>query len=295
MSSQSPSANSCRIAFLEKWTPQNHLWGLNIGQNGIYLDRNNFSCCGGDGIVIDPKNKKDASFCGLSRRWNLMFSLMKQWKTSVRGEANPWIEMMDQEDSGHQSQKNICLEGFLKQHLDQWINSSRGSIFTSRTLKNAPKSLESNLIWVIASVLAWHFEIVVLVARVSDPVMPINYWQELLAKHHQARAIFLIEGTAELWNPARLEALEAVIAFASERQIPIWIQDLNQGASGQSPGADQPASKSRSFKSVIANRIDKQKHKPLIQWLSAQGKSRLSELCNLPEDEKQPSNIPDFL
>lgn len=283
------------MPFISRWTPENHFWGVVAAENNINLDRDKFACCGGDGVAIDPSNPRDARLCGLSRRWNLLHSVVKQWSRGPRGEETPWSVLFASKESDDRNAAVGCLEDFLKSGLDSFLRSSKGEFFSTRKLTKAPKYLESQITGILAAILAWHFETVTLIADLRESSIPVNFWQELLVKHPKARVIMLVEGASELWVPVKLEAFEAVIAFASERRIPVWVHDRpSVGGSDQTTGT-APSEKSRSFRSAMAKRLESHKQKQIHQWLSEQGRSRLSELCDLPRSISQSRDIPDFV
>ena len=62
-------------------------------------------------------------------------------------------------------------------------------------------------------------------ARDATRTLPVSLWSETLTKNPGIRRLMIIDGVSELWNPNRLEIMEALISFASEHKVPVWVFD----------------------------------------------------------------------
>jgi hypothetical protein len=204
---------------------------------------------------------------------------------------------------------------FFSGSLENFLGATRGEIFDLKTLRqkiiNGPGAIYptetvnvviSRLAWIIAAALSWHYGIVCLVARVGgggkkSATLPLLQWQRTMEKHPGARVIVLIDGVSELWNANRLEALEGLIAFASERALPVWLFEGEMDASVMGGDLQQmtPPVGGRSFKAGINQRLMQLKSKSSLSWLSGQALSRLGELCRIPATSKQDDVIPAFV
>jgi hypothetical protein len=299
------SVQSCRVAFLKKWSPESHFFGLIASEQGLTLNPSLFSCCGGDGVMVDPQNPRDAKLCGLKRRWNLLFKIVDAW-TTMRVQRNETgrdehFKPLWSQNSAATSRRTKALDGLFKGHLDNLLRSSKGSVLKISD-EGATASAEDRLPWLAAATMAWHFETLVLVARIGVSPLPLLQWGEMLEKHPNVRSIVFVEGVSELWSPNRLESLEAIISFASERLLPIWLfeegsppsgSQSNPSTSPQDSAGNRP--RPSSFKAVMNKRMTNIRSKPAIDWLSEQGRSRLSEICDVPPLIVQGSAIPNLV
>lgn len=285
-------SNNCRLFFLRHWSPTNHLWGLKMTDVEVAIDRNLFSCCGGSGVLVETSQSRDAQLCGLSRRWHLIANLLAQ-KNRSSGESilpNRWIK------ESLTSTQLKTLEALFASHLSDFLNGGVGKVFALPASPGNACSRIDDFGWILAATLAWHFELVVLVADLRVLPIPLNHWQDLMTRFHKSKVIVLVDGAEELWNPTRLEALELVIAFASEKCIPVWIHQMNLSTpASKTEGGSTGEARARSFRSQISKRIADQKQKPVVHWLSDHGKSRLRELCRFYEISGNSTKIPDIL
>ena len=266
---------SCRLPLLNRWSTDNHFWGLSLVGGHLAIDRGLFTCCDGNGVFVDPLSPRDAKLCGLSRRWNLLSRLIEQWQVI---EKKP-IHALPRADALSQS----CTS-----HLDALLRADRGRIVTRQ---DNDKSKDLGLPWSLAALLGWHFEVATLVTRIGAETVPVQLWSDIMRRFPKTRTVVMIDGVSDMWNPARVEALEAIIAFASERRLPVWIFEC---VADSSPRNVEPSS-SRGFKNAVKGRIAQTKAKPAISWLSDQGLSRLSELCVVGglRSQSQVHSIPD--
>jgi hypothetical protein len=293
---------ACRIPFLKRWTPDSHFFGLVVTEQGLALNPSVFSCCGGDGVLVDPQNPREASLCGLTRRWNLLFNLLKAWSDMriTRNETgrDGHFEPLWSDDRATSNRRVKSLDALFKRHLDGFLRSEKGAIIGESSLTTALKSSDDRLPWLAAATMAWHFETLILMTKIGVSPLPFLHWTEMLAKHPRVRVIVMVESVSELWLPNRLESLEAIISFASERLLPIWLfeagghQSLTNARGGE--GAVTPE-KPRSFKMAMNKRMTAIKSKSIGDWLSEQGRSRLSEICDITAPVTQGSGIPDFV
>ncbi len=293
---------TCRVAFLKKWSPESHFFGLIASEQGLTLNQTLFACCGGDGVMVDPQNPRNASLCGLKRRWNLLFNIIEAW-TNMRVQRNETgreehFKPLWSQSPEASSRRVKAIDGLFNRHLDCFLRSSKGVVVKAAEMTSLTSS-EDRLPWLAAATMAWHFETLVLVARIGVSPLPFLHWAEMLEKHPNVRSIIMVESVSELWSPNRLEALEAIISFASERRIPIWLFEdaISASRSGTNQTSSTKESKEsgaqpRSFKASMNKRMTNIKSKPAIDWLSEQGRSRLSEICNVQQFLPQETGIP---
>ena len=313
---------SCRLPFLNKWSPDNHFWGLNAKSDSVSLNQGAFSCCSGDGLIVLPESPRDAKLCGLSLRWSLYVQVINYWRElynsqdlSIFGCSQTGFSQTGGASKSERELSRSCLQMFFSGSLEKFLRADRGEILDLKTLRqkfmNGPGAIypaeASNIVfsrfaWIVAATLSWHYGIVCLVARVGgggkkSATLPLLQWQRTMEKHPGARVIVLIDGVSELWNANRLEALEGLIAFASERTLPVWLfeGELEASVFGGEPQQTTPPVGGRSFKAGINQRLTQLKSKSGISWLSAQALSRLSELCHIPAASKQDDVIPAFV
>ncbi len=250
------------------------MWGLVRGQTGVTIEQKAFSCCGGDGIAVSDTDPRSARLCGLSRRWNLLSHVLR---------AKSDLSFKQEDIKG--------LEDFFQRHLDAILRADKGQIINAAHTPSIPTGLGANLPWTLAGTLGWHFEVLTLITKLGDGTVPLNHWNELLGKFHGSRVIVMVDGVSELWAPARLEALEAIIGFASERLLPVWLFETP----GSGKSSQPEAQKSRSFKSAVNKRLAGIKNKSTGDWLSEQCRGRLKEICSVPFSSPQRTGIPDFV
>jgi len=312
----------CRMAALGNWSPEMHLWGIDITKSAMSLSRTAFSCCDGSGLRIVDSGQKEASMCGLLARWGRLTWFVQQVKSLDSGGILPLTGSCHR---GHDDEvvrnKSRCLTSmvnlFFRDELKELLQGDKGKILDTRKLKKrmhiglAAAEAEAvidgvfnDFFWQIGAALIWHFDMVVLPFRIAAlarsapssklPVvpLPVATWDELLRKHPGKRKLILIDGVTELWNPNRLESLEATIAFASERQIPLWMHDESSEASEMDESAK---SADRSFRGSLNRKLGQLRSKPAIEWLSEQSLSRLDELTAVVRRAPNPRGIPEIV
>jgi hypothetical protein len=263
----------CRLQILKRWSPESHFWGVVAAGGRITLDRSVFQCCDGSGVYVDPTSPRDARLCGLSKRWSLLSGLIEHW------------QLLEQKSIGTLPPAKT-IQQFSAPYFDACLRQDRGKIVA---LAEDTKSKDLSAPWALASVLAWHFEVLPLITRIGSGTIPMQWWTDLIKRFPGARTLVLVDGVTDMWNPARVEAIEAVIAFASERRLPLW---LFERRSELSASASDAATR-RGFKNAVKNRIDQTRAKSALSWLSEQGLSRLAELCEIELPRPQTLKIPD--
>jgi hypothetical protein len=90
----------------------------------------------------------------------------------------------------------------------------------------------------------------------------------------------MVDGVSELWHPNRLELMEALISYASERRIPLWIFE-DQSGNVEMPSSGRVSDKS--FRSGVNKRLSELRGRSAVDWITAQARSRLSEVCEVAE------------
>jgi hypothetical protein len=120
-------------------------------------------------------------------------------------------------------------------------------------------------------------------------MVPVNSWDSLLDKSGAMHKVIMVDGVSELWHPNRLELIEGLISFASERKIPLWIfedpvSDATAPQNSRTPD--------KSFRSGVNKRLSELRSRSASDWITAQGRSRLSEVCDVSERASKPSGIP---
>lgn len=284
------------MEFIGRWALESHLWGVVANSEGIQLDRMAFSCCGGDGIIVESLQHKDAKLCGLTRRWSLLTNVFRQSGLAEEKAAAFWQQVFLKDPDADKSAVEHEIKALMSEYADEWLGSSKGTLFTWNSPGPGASVIRPYLGATIASILSWHYERVVLIARPGDRPLPINLWNELLEKFPGSRKLLLVDAASDLWNPSKLEPLEAVIAFAYERSLPIWIHFEPQGSGASPAGGDtEPARKARSFRQAVSSRLDEIRQKNPLQWMSPQSQSRLQEICTLPLKSQQGAIIPEFI
>jgi hypothetical protein len=209
------------------------------------------------------------------------------------------------------------LNFFFKDELKDLLKAEKGKILDTRKLKKRIQlglatteseamidSSFQHILFQIGAALIWHFDLVVLPFRIpglarSAPSsklpmlpLPVAAWDELIRKNPGKRKMILLDGVIELWNPNRLELLEAAIAFASERQIPVWMFDDSSDVAGVNEAAKAP---DRSFRGSMNRKLGQLRSRPATQWLSEQSLSRLGELVSLEPSRPNPQGIPEIV
>jgi hypothetical protein len=283
------TANTCRLRFLEPWTPENHLWGLSQSDQGFQLERRLFSCCGGDGLIITALEPKTARLCGLARRWSLVYDIISQLGLTDEVLKPLAKAILLQGDPSEFSVLAAPSVGLIKQHKDGFLNGTRGRILSVKSVTHQGMTAQLFAQALIAFILSWHYGRLVLLSRPGFAPLAIHRWLGIMDKQNKnelAKPLMLIDASSELWNATNLEPFEATIAFAYERNLPVWILDPRHQDLGKTPTAksDVMPPKTKSFRQSIGARLDTMRHKKSIDWLSPQAKSRLSELCDTPLD-----------
>lgn len=299
-----------------------HLWGISIGQTQASLDSKAFSCCGGTGIQVIHEMGRDACICSLSNRWSLVVSFLGQFRAFFPESDLSFFSGNSEPSSKSQTTTQISIIAILKtllaDELPSFINASRGRVFDSAVIKKRiggvavssdPEGeidlLLSKMLWAIGLVLIWHYGLLVLPFNLTSSskmqplearapsVVPVSAWNQLINKNHGMRRIMFIGGVHELWRPEKVELLDALIAFASEKKIPIWMMDLSSANSSVGTRFNSPREKS--FRAGVDKKLSEIRTKPSVDWLGPQALSRLSEICEFKKLESKPSIIPDIV
>jgi hypothetical protein len=312
----------CRVSALGNWSKEMHLWGVDFTASAISLSRKAFACCEGDGVKILDRQSKMAMLCGLSARWGRLTWFLQQLKALDAAES---ITLMGAGQRGVDEELNRnkvrcmlnMLNLFFKDELKDLLEAEKGKILDARKLKKrmqlglAASESETmidasfqHILFQIGAALIWHFDLVVLPFRMpglarSAPssklpkiLLPVVAWDDLIRKNPAKRKMILLDGVTELWNPNRLELLEAAIAFASERQIPLWIFDDSSDVTGANETVKAP---DRSFRGSMNRKLGQLRSRPATQWLSEQSLSRLGELVFLEARKPNPTGIPEIV
>lgn len=245
--------------------------------------------------MIDSIERRDAKLCGLTRRWHLLSNVFRQAGLPAEQWSSFWNQVMLKSPSTEQSAVGHELRSIVSLNLDRWLNATRGALFSSRSPGMGASALGSSVTTLVASILSWHFERVALIAKPGEIQLPVNLWQDLLKKHPMSNSLILVDAPKDLWNASKLEAMEAVIAFAYERKIPIWIHSMPGTETSETTGEMDHQRKTRSFKQSISKRLEGVKGKSPFEWLSRQSLSRLSEICDVPVADSPEQCIPDFI
>jgi hypothetical protein len=312
----------CRVSALGNWSTEMHLWGVDFSASAILLSRKAFACCEGDGVKILDRQTKTAALCGLSARWGRLTWFLQQLKTLDAAESIT-LYGAGQRGAGDELSRNKVrcmlnmLNFFFKDELKDLLKAEKGKILDTRKLKKRIQlglatteseamidSSFQHILFQIGAALIWHFDLVVLPFRIpglarSAPSsklpmlpLPVAAWDELIRKNPGKRKMILLDGVTELWNPNRLELLEAAIAFASERQIPVWMFDDSSDVAGLNEAAKAP---DRSFRGSMNRKLGQLRSRPATQWLSEQSLSRLGELVSLEPSRPNPQGIPEIV
>ncbi|MEI6833012.1 MAG: hypothetical protein WCL28_03380 [bacterium] len=318
----SSSDAQCRVSALGNWSKEMHLWGVDFTASAISLSRQAFACCEGDGVKILDRQSKTAMLCGLSARWGRLTWFLQQLKALDAAESitlmGAGLRGVDDELNRNKVRCMLnMLNLFFKDELRDLLNAEKGKILDVRKLKKRMQlglvASESetmidasfqHILFQIGAALIWHFDLVVLPFRIpglarSAPSsklpkipLPVVAWDDLIRKNPAKRKMILLDGVTELWNPNRLELLEAAIAFASERQIPLWIFDDSSDVAGVNETAKAP---DRSFRGSMNRKLGQLRSRPATQWLSEQSLSRLGELVFLEASKPNPTAIPEIV
>lgn len=314
----SPSENApCLLRSLGKWSPETHLLGLKSKANGVTLDKASFNCCDGQGIQLDSSSPRSASQCSLMRRWSRFSSFLSQIGLEPNDSTNILFghhsgdftkNERDLWEKGLRNLQLFCrdnLDGLLRRTRGQIIDMSRYTWSVERGAATADgasgEASTPRLAMIVGAILIWHFETCVLPFRMgqarnnSGPglpnfsMVPVSSWDALLDKSGAMHKVIMVDGVSELWHPNRLELIEGLISFASERRIPLWIFEDPVSDTTASPNS---RTSDKSFRSGVNKRLSELRSRSAADWITAQGRSRLSEVCDVTERATKPSGIP---
>lgn len=307
----------CFMRLLGSWSPETHLLGLKSTANGVSLDKGSFNCCDGDGIQLTNLDTRSASQCGLMRRWSRLSSYLSH----IGLEPNDPANLLFGHNSADSAQitKEIwdkCLRNlqlFCRDNLDGLLRSTRGQIIELNRypwgLERSPGARETatseasipRLALLVGAVLTWHFDSCVLPFRMGHvrsntgsgatnfSMVPVNSWDALIDKSKSIHKLIMVDGVSELWHPNRLEVMEALISYASERRIPLWIFEDQVSSVTEVPGH---RNSDKSFRSGVNKRLSELRSRSAMDWITVQGKSRLSEVCEVKQSGAQGLGIP---
>ncbi len=314
----SPSESTpCFLRSLGKWSPETHLLGLKSTANGVTLDKVSFNCCDGQGIQVDASSPRSASLCSLMRRWSRLSSFLSQIGLEPDDPTNILFGhhrgdfAKNERDLWEKGLRNIQL--FCRDNLDGLLRRTRGQIIDMSRYPwskdrgavtsdgSTAEATTPRLALIVGAILIWHFEACVLPFRMgyarnnSGPglsnfsMVPVSSWDALLDKSGATPKVIMVDGVSELWHPNRLELIEALISFASERRIPLWIFE---DPVSEATAAPNSKISDKSFRSGVNKRLSELRRRSASDWITVQGRSRLSEVCDVSNSALKPSGIP---
>ena len=146
----------CRIDFLSRWTAENHLWGVVLGSGGLQIERKAFSCCGGDGVIIESLSDKNARLCGLSRRWSLLDAVLRQAVIPAEN-AQEFLSFILLRDV--RSEKSVCeheMSALMAENLNDWLTADKGRCFSSSSPGLGASAIKSRVVPIVAAALSYH-------------------------------------------------------------------------------------------------------------------------------------------
>jgi hypothetical protein len=291
--------------------------GLKSTANGIALDKTAFSCCDGQGIQVTIAPTRSASQCSLMRRWSRISSFLSNLGLEPQDPSNILFghqagdsaqDGSDLYDSGLHS-----LQLFCRDHLDGLLRRTRGQIIDMNRYPQKLSRMEGSreasnfetsrprLAMLAGAILIWHFDACVLPFRMghsrnngslgptSFSMVPVSSWDALLDRSGSIHKVIMVDGVSELWHPNRLELMEALISYASERRIPLWIFE-DQSGNVEMPSSGRVSDKS--FRSGVNKRLSELRGRSAVDWITAQARSRLSEVCEVAESMPKDTGIP---
>jgi hypothetical protein len=293
------------------------MFGLSASAIGVTLDKAVFNCCDGQGIQMVMSSPRSASQCSLMRRWSRLSTFLSQIGLNPDDPNNVLFGQLCP-DCG-QKTTQLWNEGlqnfqlFCRDNLDGLLRYGRGRVVDlarySRKLDVDTRGLQAlssetpvpRLALLAGAVLIWHFDICVLPFRMGHPrqnmtssaanfsLVPVSSWDSLIDRSGVSHKLIIVDGVSELWHPNRLELMEALISYAAERRIPLWIFE------DQPSNANQALNNSisdKSFRTGINKRLAGLRSRNTCDWITAQGRSRMSEVCDVGEVATKDAGIP---
>ena len=284
VSKSSGIMSACRMRTLGAWSRPSHLYGVVPWSDTIMLQEDLFACCGGSGIDVVDLGARNARMCGLRSRWARLSRLARNYFAAPV--KVPFSSVIGLKSSDTDPIADIALKGLEKWHqlhLNALRSGARG-----RLVRDAGTIAPSvSDVWAIASVMAWHHDVVTFVHIHGAGNPPVADWQDEMQGRPGQRAVLFVDQVSMLWDSNRNSELEQIIQFASSFDVPLWIIT----ASDITPPQEEPRqAASKRFGAALGQRMARHRSGPIEQWLSGQALSRLTAVCDLPASKKRKSD-----
>ena len=227
---------------------------LKLQQTTVSLYERSLHCCWGKGMRFSER-KQCAVVCGLKKRLAELNGLLMRLRL-VWGRAVSLPILSDDE---------------FKEYWQWLVYYHHHKIFKGYTVPSMTVRTQPSRLWSIASMAIWRFGFSVYVYNLGkDNFLDLL---QFLQKNEQSlqRCIVFVEVYQGLWNLSRKEELSFIINWCEKSLCPLWmcVYEAQRLTTSQASAT----------MTLFQRRIAKHKHKPVLQWLASDARSKLTSLC----------------
>jgi hypothetical protein len=251
--------------------------GLEAAHGGFELAAGAFACCEGSGLRPCPGGARAS--CDLRARMRALSALATRYERSCCvGEGRPaWPGPAFDPDPRFLRVVLERLQALRSGH------SRKGIMYQLPAQSPARFSL-----WSVAFAAVWRFGFDVKIIRLgaADALRAMTAAPPATSSATPAPALVLIDGAAKLWDARHADAFELAVGLAHRAGFPLWIA----WEGGAEPEPSAPAARGGSHvRRALAARLARIKRRSLLDWLAADTRSKLLELCEPVRARPEPS------
>jgi hypothetical protein len=231
-------------------TLQTMLPGLVLGREGVSLQAEDFSCCGGSGLREAPGGLMR---CDLKKRLAVVEDLLRRFHQR-------WgAEMPVPMDLKEPPQKLLQL----------LLQVSEGKVTKGKLCYDPAAGSQPSRLWLIGMAAAFRFGLPVHLVTIGRT--PVT---ELYPKAFGPRApMILVEGVDKLWDSNALAEFEACVAYAYKARAPLWCEVIRRSQSLEPQNSDR-------IRRALHARIEETKSRDVLSWLPHDVRDRLRAVCD---------------
>lgn len=277
-------AGPCVLPALEEPRLSGVLPGLSAAPGGFELAAGAFACCEGSGLRPCPGGARAS--CDLRARMRALSALATRYeKSCCVGEGRPgWPGPAFDPDPRFLRVVLERLKALKAGH------SHKGLMYRLPAERPARFSL-----WSVAFAAVWRFGFDVKIIRLggADALRAMTAGAPVSSAAPPPPTLVLVDGAAKLWDARHADAFELAVGLAHRAGFPLWI--AWEGSAEPEPAIKAAAGGSH-VRRALAARLARIKRRSLLDWLAADTRSKLLELCEpvraRPEEPPPPPSRP---
>jgi hypothetical protein len=241
--------------------------GLAAAPGGFELSAGAFACCEGSGLR--PCQGGARASCDLRARMRALSALATRYeKSCCVGEGRPaWPGPAFDPDPR-----------FLHVVLERLQALKAGHSHKGIMYRLPAQSPGRFSLWSVAFAAVWRFGFDVKIIRLgaADALRAMTAGAPAASASPPAPTLVLVDGAAKLWDARHADAFELAVGFAHRAGFPLWVA---WEGSAEPESAAQTRPGGSHVRRALAARLARIKRRSLLDWLAADTRSKLLELC----------------